>query len=254
MPPRDDSSLLFLGTAGARHMVARQLLSSGGVILSTGTTRIMIDPGPGTIVQAARHGVNLAQLDAIVLSHRHLDHSGDVNVVIEAMTSGGTHKRGLLLCPEDALELDPVVLRYVRTYLEGIQVLREGGQYMVGDVVIETPVRHIHTVETYGFNFSTPAGTLSWITDSRFFEELTRHYRGRLLLVNVVLRESGLPIDHLSVGDVERLLKALRPERAVLTHFGMMLWQLGPAEVARTIADATGVHVIAATDGLRLSL
>ena len=235
-------------------MVARQFLSSGGVLLGTPRTLIMIDPGPGTIVQAARHGVNLAQLDAIVLSHRHLDHSGDVNVVIEAMTSGGTHPRGVLLCPEDALESDPVVLKYVRKYVGAIQVLSEGGRYVIGDVTIETPIRHIHPVETYGFNLTTPSGVVSWITDSRYFDKMAAVYRGRVLVINVVLQESGLPIDHLSVADVERLVTAIRPERAVLTHFGTGLWKAGPSEVARAISKDTGVNVIAATDGMRLGL
>jgi phosphoribosyl 1,2-cyclic phosphodiesterase len=254
MPSHDEHSLFFLGTAGARHMVARQLLSSGGVLLSAGATHIMFDPGPGTIVQAARHGLNLAHLDAIVLSHRHLDHSGDVNVVIEAMTSGGTHPRGLLLCPEDALESDPVVLRYVREYLGETRVLKEGGHYHVGEVEIETPVRHVHPVETYGFNIRTVAGCLSWITDTKYFDGLIQHYPGEVLVINVVLQESGWPVDHLSVGDVERLVSALRPQRAVLTHFGMRLWQTGTADIARRVSESTGVDVIAATDGMRLVL
>ncbi len=233
-------------------MVARQLLSSGGVVLAAGTTRIMFDPGPGTIVQAARHRINLARLDAVVLSHRHLDHSGDINIVIEAMTSGGTHKRGLLLCPEDALKSDPVVLQYVREYLSGIQLLKEGGQYRIGTTIIETPVRHVHPVETYGFNIHTEAGTISWITDTRYFDALVQHYHGDICLINVVLKESGLPIDHLSISDAERLLRHIRPARAVLTHFGMGVWQMGVAEVAHRIAEATGVDVIAATDGMRL--
>ena len=245
---------MFLGTAGARHMVARQLLSSGGVVLSAGSTQIMVDPGPGTIVQAARQRIDLSRLDAIVLSHRHLDHSGDVNVTIEAMTSGGTHTRGLLLCPEDALESDPVVLRYVRSYLGDIQVLREGGSYSIGEIAVDTPVRHIHPVETYGFNFRTAAGTVSWITDTRYFAGLADHYPGRLLLINVVLKAAGLPIDHLSLDDVERLLMEARPERAVLTHFGMALWQMGTADIARGIAQTTGVEVVAAVDGMRLSI
>lgn len=254
MCPRDEYSLLFLGTAGARHMVARQLLSSGGVLLSAGATRIMIDPGPGTIVQAARHGLNLTQLDAIVLSHRHLDHSGDVNVIIEAMTAGGTHPRGLLLCPEDALETDPVVLRYVRKYLGEIRLLREGGTCQVGEITLETPVRHVHPVETYGFNFTTAAGSLSWLTDTRYFAGLVEHYRGNILVINVVLQESGWPVDHLSVDDVEHLVSAMRPRKAVLTHFGMRLWETGTTEIARRISESTGVDVIAATDGMRLSL
>src|SRR5256885_3476127 len=78
--------LTFMGTAGARFMVAKQLAASGGLYLEDGDTRISLDPGPGAIVQYAKRKVDLTKLDAIVISHRHLDHSSDVNVMIEAMT------------------------------------------------------------------------------------------------------------------------------------------------------------------------
>ena len=75
-----------MGTAGARFMVAKQVAASGGLFLEDNGTSISLDPGPGAIVGYARSGVDLTTLDAIVLSHRHLDHTGDVNVMVEAMT------------------------------------------------------------------------------------------------------------------------------------------------------------------------
>ena len=45
-----------------------------------GETRIHVDPGPGALVRALSHvpPCNPRELDAIVLSHKHLDHSGDL--------------------------------------------------------------------------------------------------------------------------------------------------------------------------------
>ena len=108
--------LTFMGTAGARFMVAKQLAASGGLYLEDGNARIALDPGPGAIVQYAKRKVDLTKLDAIVVSHRHLDHCGDVNVMVEAMTEGGFAHRGRLFCPSDALDDDPVVLKYLRRF------------------------------------------------------------------------------------------------------------------------------------------
>jgi hypothetical protein len=44
-------TITFLGTAGARIMVANQILASGGLWLSLSGTEILLDPGPGCIVQ-----------------------------------------------------------------------------------------------------------------------------------------------------------------------------------------------------------
>ena len=92
-------SIRFLGTGGARFVVARQIRASGGIWLRFGETQIHVDPGPGALVRAlsAVPPCEPPQLDAIVLSHKHLDHSGDVNVMIEAMCQGGWKRRGALL-------------------------------------------------------------------------------------------------------------------------------------------------------------
>ena len=79
-------TITFLGTAGARFVVIRQFLASGGAWLNLGNTQILLDPGPGSLVQAAKRKLDPAKLAAIILSHRHLDHSGDINIMIEAMT------------------------------------------------------------------------------------------------------------------------------------------------------------------------
>src|SRR4030042_4443797 len=85
-----NDSITVLGTAGARFVVIHQFLASGGAWLNLGDTQILFDPGPGCLVQATKRRLDPAKLDAIVLSHKHLDHSGDINIMIEAMTDGGT--------------------------------------------------------------------------------------------------------------------------------------------------------------------
>ena len=89
-------TITFLGTAGARVMVANQILASGGLWFDLGGTALLLDPGPGTLVQAPKRKLKAAKLEAIILSHRHLDHAADVNIMVEAMTDGGLRKRGVL--------------------------------------------------------------------------------------------------------------------------------------------------------------
>ena len=110
-------TITFLGTAGARFMVTRQLTASGGIWLSLGGTEILVDPGPGSIVQSTKRKFGADKLSAIILSHRHLDHSADVNIMIEAMTQGGFKQHGWLFAPADALGTEPVIYSYLRDYL-----------------------------------------------------------------------------------------------------------------------------------------
>ncbi len=255
-----DGFIKFLGTAGARVVVLKQLRASGGVWLSLAGKELLLDPGPGALLRCLRSRPKLdpERLDALILSHKHLDHSNDVNVLIEAMTAGGFKRRGLLFAPRDALEGDdPVVFRYLRDYLEKIVVLEEGGEYRLGGLSLQTPIRHEHEVETYGFKFTLPGGLrLAFITDTLFFPELGAAYRpADLLVLNVTRLKADRPeIKHLNVADAAQLIAEIKPRLAVLTHFGMGMLRAKPWEVAAKLQEETGVRTIAASDGLSLDL
>jgi len=252
------SFIKFLGTAGARFVVTKQLRSSGGVWLSVGKTNLYIDPGPGALVRCLNSKPKLdpSILDGILLTHKHLDHSGDVNIMIEAMTDGGFRKRGVLIAPKDALEEDPVVLKYVRSYVEKVEVLKENSEYRIGEIHFYTAQRHQHRVETYGLNFKILPHTISFITDTKFFPELLSLYRGEILVIHVVrLKPIGHdPIDHLSMEDVKAILKRAKPKLSILTHFGMTMIKAKPWVVAEELERELGLRVIAASDGMKLDL
>ena len=255
-------SIIFLGTAGARFMVIRQLLASGGLWLNLGGMEILLDPGPGCLVQSTKRKLKADKLSAIILSHRHLDHSADVNIMVEAMTQGGLKRRGYLFAPADALETEPVIFSFLKEHLEGVNVLQEGKSYSIGNVSFTTPIRHMHPVETYGMLFRTAEHTFSYIADSRYFDGLCQSYGGELLIINVVFLESRpfvdsplkLPVDHLSVPDAERIIGELKPKVAILTHFGMTMWRARPWEIAEKLSQKIGVKVLAARDGMRFDL
>lgn len=245
----------FLGTAGARVVVFKQLRASGGIWLQMKDKRVLIDPGPGSLVKAlsSRPKLDPTKLDAIILTHRHLDHSADVNVMIEAMTEGGWHRRGALFAPWDALEEDPVVLKYLREFLIRIEILKEGGSYELDGLRFRVPLRHKHPVETYGLMIEEKLGIIS---DTLFFPELKEAYRGaEVLILNVVrAAERDERVPHLTLNDAKEIIEAVRPKKAVLTHFGMSMLKLGPHLVAQRLSAELDLEVIAAQDGMTLSL
>lgn len=247
-------SITFLGTAGARIMVANQLLASGGMWFNLGGTEILVDPGPGCIVQSTKRKLRAEKLSAIILSHRHLDHSADTNIMVEAMTQGGFKPRGWFYAPADAFGPDPVLWAYQKGFLEGVVVLREGDSYNVGGVTLSTPVRHKHPAETYGLVFRAGNYTVSCITDTLYFDGLLANYGGDLIILNVVFTERRPGVEHLALPDAERIIGALKPKAAILSHFGTSMWRAHPWELAEELSQKTGVRVIAARDGMRFHL
>ena len=89
------NKIKFLGTGGGRFVVSKQLRKSGGIWISLDNTNILIDPGPGSLINSlsSKPKLNPRELDGVILSHRHIDHSNDVNIIIEAMTNGGWDKK-----------------------------------------------------------------------------------------------------------------------------------------------------------------
>jgi len=256
-----NETITFLGTGGARFMIISQLLASGGIWFNLDGTQILMDPGPGSIVQVTKRKLNPEKLSAIIVSHRHLDHSADVNVITEAMTEGGFKKRGILFAPRDAIETESVILSYLKRSLEGIEILEAGKTYSIGNISFTTPIRHIHLVENYGMIFKTKKHTIAHITDTRYFEELANYYHGDLLMINTTFlkprntpERTDMPLDHLSVDDAERLIKDIKPKNAILTHFGMGVWRAKPWLIAEQLTEKTGIKIIAARDGMKFDL
>jgi len=248
------SSLCFLGTAGGRVLVFRQLRASGGLWLESNGTNILIDPGPGSLIKCLENKLDPQKLDAIILTHKHLDHSADVNVIIEAISEGGLKPKGILLAPADCYDNDPVVLKYNRAYLEKFIRIDQGFKYQINDINIEFPLRHEHGVETYGIKISTDQFKLSHIVDTKYFNELIPAYNDcDILIINMVFSEPR-PFPHLCVDDAIKLINGIQPALAVVTHFGYRLWEKGIEAYIDNIQKQTGVKTIAATDGLKLDL
>lgn len=252
-------TLKFLGTAGARFVVSTQARHSGGLLWTLSGTTIWVDPGPGALVRAlaSRPRVDPARIDALVLTHRHLDHASDATAVVEAMTRGGFARRGALFAPRDALEEEPVVFRYAQPFVARRAFLAPGSRHeLAPGVVLETPLAHDHGVETYGYRISAPGFVAGHVVDTFWMDALAEAYAGVDLLVVNATREQGRDRRYLHLGadDAERLVRAIRPRLAVLTHLGMQLVRAGPERIALGISERTGVPTVAARDGWLLAL
>ncbi len=244
----------FLGTAGARFVMIRQLRASGGIWISYKGTNVLVDPGPGSIVRCStsRPKLDPSRLDGIILTHRHLDHSGDINVMIEAMTEGGFKKRGVVFCPADAIESDAVIFKHAFNFPKEIEILKENRSYKVGAFQFETSTRHIHPVETYGIRFNLNRTSISLITDTKYFIELNDFYQADVLIISVVFFQPRPEVEHLSIPDVEQIISQIRPKKVILTHFGMTMLAAKPHIQAEKLSQELGVEVQAAYDGLTL--
>jgi phosphoribosyl 1,2-cyclic phosphodiesterase len=249
----------FLGTAGSRFSVFRQLRASGGIWISLDKEHWIVDPGPGSLVQIhqrVRHA-RPEDLEGVLLTHRHIDHSSDLNILTEAITGGGFSTKGHLLLPEDAVfNPEPVLFGYLRDKVEKITFWKEGCSFPLGNEGSVEGIRLIHHgVDCFGFRAYHPhIGSWGLISDTSFFPELCSFFKTcRLLIINVTLKESRSHLDHLSIEEAHQIVAKVRPELALITHMGTQILEKGPTELIsrETLHSST---TFPAQDGMMVDL
>jgi len=247
----------FIGTAGARFVMIKQLRSSGGVWLHLNNANVILDPGPGSLVRCnkLRPPLDPTKLDACILTHKHLDHCADINVMIEAMTEGGFKKRGIVFCPQDCLGEEGVIFKYLLNFPQEIKILHEGEMYQIRDLKFKCVGRNQHPVETYGLIFYVENLKIGFTSDTAFFSKLLDWYKGvDILVINVVFFARRKEVQHLCLEDAETLISKLKPKLSILTHFGMTMLKNNPHKICEQLRDKLNLQVISAYDGYLLDL
>ncbi len=77
-------SVMVLGSGGPDAMPSGRA-SAGYLIFVDGSPRILMDAGGGTYQRVAEAGVDMRNLDVILLSHLHIDHTSDMSAIIKTV-------------------------------------------------------------------------------------------------------------------------------------------------------------------------
>lgn len=253
----DKNFIKFLGTAGARFVMIKQLRSSAGLWIKYKGTDLIVDPGPGSIVRCntVRPKVNFDRVEGILLTHKHLDHSGDINVMIEAMTEGGFKRRGKVFLPSDALGEDGVVFSYLKNFPEEIIIWEENKRYSLGDIDFICSLKNKHPVETYGIKFILEDKVFALVSDTEYFDKIVEVYKKvDYLILNVVFYESHPNCQHLSLSEALNLVRDIEPKYAIFTHFGMSMLRQNLYKLQEKIQKESFPNVIFAYDGLSIEI
>lgn len=239
--------------------MVHQARATGGMWFRYGGLSGVIDPGPGSLVhmRGASPALDPHLLRAIVLTHKHLDHSSDINVVAEAMTKGGFEKQGTVIIPDDSVNGDdPVLLKYMARKVGRVCVCADGERIPLEEGVTAEPVAHIHHgVDCFGMIFRKP-GLPTWgiLSDTRPLDHFYERYKEcGYLSLNVTFPNKKKHLDHMSAEDAAELLGKLRPKLATLTHLGMVMLENNPDAIAKSIGT-DNTRVLAARDGMVVDL
>jgi len=244
--------LFFLGTAGGRTVTFKKIRNSGGILLRANRTLIHIDPGPGAFVYFFNTPYEpWRDLDAVVLSHLHLDHSADANTILESATESGKRKGVKLLAPRDALEGESrVVLPYIQSLVK-TEILSEGSEHRVKDITLRVLHKHQHhRVEVYSLLFEGEGKRVVYIPCGKYEERWLEHLPegADLFIFNMTFYKRRPHIEHLCADGVLEVLKAKKPKGAIITHYSLEVLKANPYKIAAELTEKSGVPTRAVDD------
>ncbi|WP_405147410.1 MBL fold metallo-hydrolase [Nocardia salmonicida] len=241
--------------------------ASSGYLVETGQSRVLLDCGPGIAVMLGNY-VHASLLDAVVISHLHLDHCYDVLPIgKQAMrkAADAPDRRIKLFVPKGArAKLDQLAALFpVKTFPDlnrafdlayEVVEYERGGTYALTDCSIEL-VPMVHTEPACGVRIESPTGSLAFTGDTGWNDNLVALAAD----VDIFLAESTLaepdrtPHGHLSAGEVGRVAAAAGARSVVLTHFGSAQDQWQQARRDEVSAEFDGpVHL--SRPGMRFSV
>ncbi len=248
------SRILFLGSGGDISLTGKNIRSSGGIIIKTANCQFHIDPGIGAVLNAAAFGIDVREHTAVLVSHCHTNHAAELGALLCALSHNGLDPHGVVIASKSVCnglhENPPLLSPFLKKCIEKVITLEAGNKAGIEDAEIAAiPTSH-SDASTIGFKITMPEFVVSYTSDTSYDKEVVQHYKNSNILILNTLYPFENEGDCLSSKDVVKILKAAKPNLAVITHFGSKMHDANPIYESREIQKQTGVQVIAAQDGL----
>lgn len=281
--------LVSIGDSAGSHNAA-QGMPTGGFLLRGGGRSIIIDPGSNAFVFLRQCGIDPYEITDVAASHAHDDHVGDLSLAVSAAMSLGLDSVSdatIIVCPalvdytavcstcfgftlpSFAFDQSVVALSPLERHVNAVDgIVVDSTQEVTlanGFKVRATPTRH-GSIEGVGFMFETPFGRLVYSGDTGYFPELESHYAGAdVLWLNLNTlglrgmtdtgRDDALATEpvanHLGYVGICRLIEAVKPSVAIISHFGAQLLGLRD-RIETALRDrfrGTNTEILLATRG-----
>lgn len=209
--------MTVLGSAGTYPVRGRP---GSGYLIEHDGTRVWCDAGPGTLPALP---VELADIDAVFISHRHPDHCLDVIIASHALVYGPRPRFGVpLYGPNSALEA-------VTGFVDGgriaeaydLRPLEDGDQVTIGALSLAVAISD-HSVPTFTSRWDSEHRSLCYSSDTGPAGKWMRLAEGAdLFLCEASYQgEPGLAEypHHLTASEAGSIARAAGATRLMLTH------------------------------------
>lgn len=255
---------MILTVLGSGTSVPHRARSSSAFWLETGNGSLMLDFSPSAIHRMAEEGLDWANLDAVWISHFHLDHAGGLapflfgtkyapdtrgrtkplrifgpkglRKLLDAFDRANDYELFKQPFPVEMIEVEP---------LEKFEILPGATA-----VAASTP----HTEESCAIHIRDEKGSsLVFTSDTGFSKKIAAFARRADLFVLECSFVKNKPVEkHLELAEAVFLIRRAGPKRALLVHLYPEWDEVDFAEEVGRFDP--GIEIIEAVDGLRIEV
>ena len=252
--------LIVLGSGTALPHPHR---TSAGFWLQTNSGSILLDCSASVLHRMAEEDLDWPNLDAIWISHFHLDHCGGLAPFLFAtrvapQMSARTKPlrifgpKGLrsLIDSFNAIANSKLLDQPFHVNIVEVEPLE---MFQILDGVDSVPLPTIHTEESQALYLREGDATFVYTSDTAFDEKIATFARKvDLLLMECSFLEEKKSGKHLNLEEAIHLIRMAEPRSAILTHFYADWDATDFNKAVRKFSP--GCDVIEANDGLRFSI
>ena len=239
--------LWVLGANGTYPTAGRP---TAGYLLTHDETHVWVDAGSGTLL-ALQDLMDPADVDALVISHRHVDHSVDVFPLYHYLRFGAGRPDPLpLFVPEG---LGGQITEYTGTGFAAafdVSTPAVGAVITVGSVTLRFSHAD-HSVPTLQLRAEAGGRSITYSADTGTGSDLVRLAAGcNTLLAEASFQGRDKPAaHHLTATEAGEIATQAGVERLILTH---LMPSLDPQQSIKEAAAAFGGDVMVAVPGLEV--
>jgi ribonuclease BN (tRNA processing enzyme) len=231
--------------------------------LETAEGSVLLDASAAAVHRMAQEGLNWVELDAVWISHFHLDHVGG----LAPFLFGTKHS------PQTQGRRKPLTIYGGYGLKKLLTAFDEAGQYKLLKQPFPVEVREVapraefellkglrartistpHTRESLGIRLTEESGaSLVYTSDTGYMDALSAFAEGAELFMMECSFWRNKPIEtHLELKDAMQLAQRARPGKVLLAH---LYPEWDGVDIAGEARKLWSGETIAATDGLRIKI
>lgn len=248
------NKLVFLGTGAGDVSMLSQKVRTSALYFEFDGLKFILDPGPGTIVNANQNKINLLELNGLIITHPHPDHYADANCLIDALRKQGTFLIAGKKCLFESENYFPCINKFQQTIPDKVFGVEHEDKVTIGRLSFKA-IKNNHLDCGLGIKM-IGSRKIGYVGDGTL-KGLEKFYQDMDMLIFNVLVPYGKSTMfgiHTSVNEIIEFLKDTKPKRAIIQHFSKEMIESGIDNQAKVIEEKSGFITIAAKDGMVVNL